>query len=174
MPISLRYLARAKEQTIRLAPASVMLQVGRPNIRKEGDLREARDRQAAVDQAVVDDHISDAEQRHSNAGAKRDFTEYAGRAEAAVQNQCNRNGSVERREDVIALESAGSPPVVGPMNTPERMVPNTPVKERRPELHGRAHPKGHRYPNRDRHHALPSTMLTRGPAVRPGLQNKNP
>jgi hypothetical protein len=148
-----------------------MLEVGRPNARKEGDLRQARDREATVDEAIVDDHVRDAEQGHADAGAEREVADHAGRAGAAVQNQGDRDGGVERREDVIALESAGPLHVVGAVNAPERMVPDPPVKERRPELHGRGHREGDRYPDRDRHHALPSIMLDRaGLVVRPGAR----
>jgi hypothetical protein len=158
-------LARAEEQAEGLAAAGVMLEVGGPNALEEGDLREAGDRKATVDEAVVDDEVGDAEQGHADAGAEADVADHAGRAQAAVQDEGDGDGGVERREEVVALEAAGAPAVVGAVNPPEGVVPHAAVEERRPELHGGGHREGDRYPDRDRRHARTSPMIERPGAL---------
>jgi hypothetical protein len=155
-------LAGAEEEAEGLAAAGVVLEVGRPDARKVGDFREALDREAAVHEAVVDDDVGEAEQGHADAGAEGYVAEGAGRAEASVEDEGHGDGGVERREDVIALESACAPGVVGAVDAPEGVVPHAAVEEGGPELHGGGHREGDGDPDRDRdHHAAPFVEAAR-------------
>jgi hypothetical protein len=120
-----------------------------------GEVRDARqlaDREAPVHQAVMHDDVREAEDRHADAGAEGDVAEDAGRAEAAVEDERDSDGSVQEGEGVVALEEPAAAPVVRAMNSPESVVPHAAVKERGPALHRCGRRERDDDPDRDRCH----------------------
>jgi hypothetical protein len=97
---------------------------------------EERDREPAVDEPVVHEHVGEAEDRHPGAGADGD-----GRR-GSVQIASNHDeGGSDRRvgggEDVVGLEPASSLRVMRAVDAPERVVPHAIVEQARPGLHRR-------------------------------------
>lgn len=81
---------------------------------KEAEAQETGDRQAAVNQAVVDHRVGDAEERHSGADP-REHCAGGVSTTGAGGEQRHRDRDVEQREEVVLLERALPRLVVGPM-----------------------------------------------------------
>jgi len=131
-------LARAEEESVRGRAARVVRRVSITDAAQPGDAREEADGQAAVDEAVVHEHVSEPEDRHAdsdaNAGGRR-------RSVQIATNHHERGGDrrVRGREHVVALEAAPTTPVMRTMNAPQRGVPDASVEQPRPRLHGSRH-----------------------------------
>jgi hypothetical protein len=91
-------------------------------------------RQPAVNEAVVNDHVREAEGSHAAAGTDGDRRQRAVEV-AAQHHEEHRDGRVSRRERVVQLEASLAARVMRAMDAPEPMVPHATVEEPRPGLH---------------------------------------
>lgn len=105
-----------------------------PDATQPREAREEGDRQAAVHEPIVHDHVRETERSHSGADADRDRGRRSVQI-AANHDERRRDGGVRRRERVVGLEPAAPVRVVRAMNAPERVVPHSSVEEASPGLH---------------------------------------
>jgi hypothetical protein len=124
---------------------------------KRRDAEERADGQSAVHQAVVEEQVEGAEERHPVAHPELHVAQPSRRPARPEDDEGDRDRRVERAEHVVALETAGARRVVGAMDPPQRTVPEAPVQERRPEVHRRGDGDRDRaFEQRVQHHgALP-------------------
>ena len=136
------------------------------------DAQHERDGKAAVHQAVVDEHVSEAEQRHS--GARSDCHDREKTVQVTPDHD-ERGGDrgVGRREGVVGLEAAGATRVMRAVDAPEAVVPQSPVQEARPGLHRGSHDERHERTQQDalRGHAA-STRVRKGTRKRTHADRK--
>jgi hypothetical protein len=110
--------------------------------------QEERDREATVHDAVVEDHVSDTEHRHSRARSDRDG---GGDSMHVAPDHHERGGDRGMRggQRVVGLEATRTASVVRAVNAPETMVPHAAVEQARPGLHGGGDYDGHEHAERD-------------------------
>jgi hypothetical protein len=131
--------------------APVVEQVVVADLRKIGKAEKPLYRQATVDEAVVDDEIGDAKERHPEADPKEQLPRDPFRAAASVEDERDGDRRVQNREGVVRLPPGFSRPMVRPVYFPQNPVPDRPVKELGPELHRYRHDQRRPDPERDLH-----------------------
>jgi hypothetical protein len=111
--------------------------------------KEKPDREAPVDEPVVNDQVSEPEEAHPDAHAERDLAHRAGGRLAAHQDERDRERRVQHGERVVRLEARPmrSRDMVRSVDRPEPGVPHPAVEERGPEVHRHGHSDGDRYPH---------------------------
>ncbi len=142
-------LHHAEEEAVR-RPAGPVVRLVRANDRAQAARAEEElDRNASVHEAVVNDEVPHREGRHPDANAEREVV--APRlALRPPHDKRARHRRMDEGEEIVPLEGAGLRLVVRAMNAVEGLVPQTAVKQRRPELHqdgndeGDRDPEGHR------------------------------
>jgi hypothetical protein len=107
-----------------------------PDAAQPGEASEERDRQPAVHEPVVHDHVGDAERGHAGADADRDGCRRSVQI-AANHHERGREGRMHGGQDVVGLESPVALRVVRTMDAPERVVPHAAVEDPSPGLHRR-------------------------------------
>jgi hypothetical protein len=122
---------------------------------KIGDPRQRPDREAAVNQPVVHDEISDPEEGHPGTGADHRRAERAGHELTAKGDQRRRYRGVDRREYVVLLEDAAALAVVRRVEPPEPGVPHPTVEDARPGLHRGEDDRGDERGDEDVAHGAP-------------------
>lgn len=148
-----RQLLRAEEEAVwRLAAAMVdPVRVADP--REQRDLSEPPHGQAAMDEAVVEDEVAEAEERHADADAEERLAQRARRSGAAVEDQRDRDGRVQGGEGVVGFEAAAALAMVRAVNRPQHSMPEAAVQHAGPQLHRGGDDEGDRDPDRGgRHH----------------------
>jgi len=97
--------------------------------------QEERYREPSVHHAVVEDHVSDTERRHSRARSDRDRGGNPVHV-ATDHHERGRDRGMRGGERVVGLEATCATAVVRAVNAPQAMVPDAPVEQARPGLHG--------------------------------------
>lgn len=122
-----------------------MVQVRAANPAKGAAPKEpgARKGEPLVHEPVVDDDVSETEQRHPDADAEeerpRETVELT-----AKDDQTGSERGVKERERVVPLEEPTARGVVALVNRPEHPMPKAAVEEPRPGLHRREGDRRHR------------------------------
>ena len=118
------------------------------NPAKEAHAQEERHGQSSMHEAVVHDHVGEAEGGH--AGADPD----GNRRRSSVQitsnhHQCGSDRRVQHGQRVVAFEPTDAARVVGSMHPVEPAMPDAPMEHACPWLHGSGHHEGHAHSQRD-------------------------
>ena len=112
-----------------------------------GHAQERAHRKPAMHEAIVNDHIRNAEERHSYTTAVRDLAQQRRRGRASVEDEPESNGRMQYRQRVVGFEAPAPRRMVRPVDRPEDPVPHATVKHRRPKIHrGEGH-KSRRQPD---------------------------
>jgi hypothetical protein len=111
-----------------------------------------RHRQAPVAEPVVDDEVAESEGAHAHARAEGELACHARFSHAAREDERDRQRRVKQREGIVRLEPrlgrAGFlRRVVRTVNRPKNAVPDPPVKERGPQVHGDGDDERHGHPD---------------------------
>ena len=93
-----------------------------------GGAQQEGDRQPAMDEAVVHDHVRDAEGCHAGPAPDRQWGSDAVQI-AANHHEARRDRSVEERQRVVALEAAGASRVMRAMDPVEPAMPHAAVEQ---------------------------------------------
>jgi hypothetical protein len=129
--------------------------VGAGDGAEPADAPEERDREAAMDEAVVDDDVREPERGRPDPDPVEDLANDPRRPDAAVEDQRDRGRYVERAQRVVALERSLAPGVMRAVDRPEEAMPHLAVKERGPEVHQHRDQQGDRQPDDDGREAHP-------------------
>ena len=93
-------------------------------------------REAMMHEPVVNDEVSETEERHAEAGTEDDLSRHGGRRDAPVEDERDGEGRVRHAKHVVGFEAAAPRLVVRRVDEPQGPVPNATVKERGPQVHG--------------------------------------
>jgi hypothetical protein len=110
--------------------------------------QEERDREPPMHDAVVNDHVSDAEHRHSRTRSDRDGGGDSMHV-APKHHERGRDRGMGGGQRVVGLEATRTTAVVRAVNAPEAMVPHAAVEQARPGLHGGGDEDRHEHAERD-------------------------
>ena len=148
-------LPHTEEEAVRRSSGPMMNEMRAADPPEEAKPEEHAHRQTFVHEAIVNEHVPDSEQRHPG---PRAHEQRAGVAVELASDDHERGGDrrMQEGERVVTLEPSDTRLVMRAMNVPETMVPDAPVEEAGPELHGRRNDDSHRDAGRD---------LTDGPAT---------
>ena len=133
-----RELERPREETERWPAlhSDVVRAMGPGHVAEVAQPQQELHRQASVNQAIVNDRVRRAEDGHADAGAERELPGESGRCTAAVHHERDGDRGVQHAQGVVPLEPPAARDVVRAVDAPQPRVPDAPVQERRPELHG--------------------------------------
>ncbi len=129
-------LPHAEEEPVGRASGPMVNEMRAADPPKEPKPEEHSGGQPLVHEAIVDEHVADAEQRHPGPRAHEQ------RACVAVElasDDHERGGDrrVKKGERVVALEPSDARLVMRAVDVPETVMPDAAVKKACPELHGR-------------------------------------
>lgn len=109
----------------------------------ESPAKEPAQAEPFVDETVVNQKISDAEEGHSGADADEARAEGTGGL-APRHDERGRDGRVQEGQAVVPLEASSPRLVVRAMDGPEASMPRVPMQKPRPGLHRRrGYERGH-------------------------------